>query len=52
MLVNPLGEELMSFDEKENIQSCDINLDEILATKEKMNILNDIKFKIYDSFLP
>ncbi|ASM39895.1 carbon-nitrogen family hydrolase [Campylobacter sp. RM12327] len=51
MLVNPLGDELMSFDEKENIQSYDINLDEILLVKEKMNILNDIKFKIYDKKL-
>lgn len=52
MLIDPLGNELICFDEKENIQSCDINLDEISNIKDKMDILRDIKFAIYGKFLP
>lgn len=51
ILVNPNGKELISLDKNENIKSCEINSNEVLDIKEKMDILSDIKFKIYDKFL-
>ena len=50
MLINPYGEIVARLGKKEAVKVVDINLDEILKFRAKMDLLKDIKPEIYKEF--
>lgn len=50
MLINPYGEIVARLGKKEAVKVVDINLDEILKFRAKMDILKDMKPEIYKEF--